>query len=171
MSIIGNAMGASLGIKLINGKIKPKFEKSAVIVICIMVLLLLGAIIGFIYTCFFSFEFELFLFSLLTIPSIIYLLLISPYTQNSNNYYIEFQNENELTNFKLFYKKKLVNINYKITNDGKLAFSDDSSKLSCIGYSNGDKISDFTKHRIINYFTRWLSDNDLLSDDVTTTFE
>lgn len=38
-------------------------------------------------------------------------------------------------------------------------------------YDDGSKMSNFTKYRIINYFTAWLLDNDYLSKEVTTTFE
>ena len=52
-----------------------------------------------------------------------YIILINPYTQNKNNYYIEFESENSLANFRLYYKNKLVNIKYKIDNNGKIAFA------------------------------------------------
>ena len=100
-----------------------------------------------------------------------YLLLISPYTQKSSNYYIEFQNENSLVGFKLSYKGKLVNIKHKIDNNGKIAFVDNSSKLNCISYADGTQMSNLVKYKIINYFTRWLNDNNLLSSEVTSTFE
>ena len=86
------------------------------------------------------------------------------------NYYIEFQNENSLADFKLSYKGKLVNIQYKIDNNGKIAFIN-NSKLSCVSYADGTKMSNFTKYRIINYFTKQLNDNKLLSSEVTSTFE
>ena len=46
---IGNFVGAALGIKLINGKIKPKYGKKAIAGIVFMLLLLLLCIILFIY--------------------------------------------------------------------------------------------------------------------------
>ena len=69
------------------------------------------------------------------------------------------------------YRGKLVNIQHKIDNQGKIAFANNSSKLSCISYADETKMSNFVKYKIINYFTRWLNDNDLLSSDVTSTFE
>ena len=44
------------------------------------------------------------------------------------------------------------------------------SKLSCISYADGSKMSNFVKYKIINYFTKWLNDNNLLSSETTITF-
>ncbi len=100
-------------------------------------------------------------------------------SQNKNDYYIEFESENSLANFKLYYKNKLVNIKYKIDNNGKIAFAYNNSKLDCISYADADadadadgtKMSKLTKFRIINYFTKWLNDNHLMSEEITTTLE
>jgi len=100
-----------------------------------------------------------------------YLLLISPYTQKSSNYYIELQNENSLAGFKLSYKGKLVNIQHIIDNNGKFAFANNSSKLSCISYADGTRMSNFVKYKIMNYFGKWLNDKNLLSSEVTFTME
>ena len=167
---IGNIAGIALGIKLVNGKIKPKFGKGAIIGIIIMFLLLIASLIGFIYGLL-SFDFEFIFMCACGLFGFGYLLLISPYTQSSKNYYIEFESENSLDNFKLNYKNKLVAIKYKIDNNGKIAFSNNSSKLSCISYADGSKISNITKYKIINYFTKWLNDNGLMSNEITSTFE
>lgn len=98
-------------------------------------------------------------------------LLISPYTQNPENYYIEFESENSLDNFKLSYKNKLVTIRYKIDNNGKITFYDNNNKLSCISYKDDSNMSNLTKYKIMNYFAKWLNDNGLMSDEITTTFE
>lgn len=167
---IGNITGIALGIKLVNGKIKPKFGKGAIIGIIIMFLLLIASLIGFIYGLL-SFDFEFIFMCACGLFGFVYLLLISPYTQSSKNYYIEFESENSLDNFKLNYKNKLVAIKYKIDNNGKIAFSNNSSKLSCISYADGSKMSNITKYKIINYFTKWLNDNGLMSNEITSTFE
>lgn len=167
---IGNIAGIALGIKLVNGKIKPKFGKGAIIGIIIMFLLLIASLIGFIYGLL-SFDFEFIFMCACGLFGFGYLLLISPYTQSSKNYYIEFESENSLDNFKLNYKNKLVAIKYKIDNNGKIAFSNNSSKLSCISYADGSKMSNITKYKIINYFTKWLNDNGLMSNEITSTFE
>lgn len=167
---IGNITGIALGIKLVNGKIKPKFGKGAIIGIIIMFLLLIASLIGFIYGLL-SFDFEFIFMCACGLFGFGYLLLISPYTQSSKNYYIEFESENSLDNFKLNYKNKLVAIKYKIDNNGKIAFSNNSSKLSCISYADGSKMSNITKYKIINYFTKWLNDNGLMSNEITSTFE
>ena len=167
---IGNIAGIALGIKLVNGKIKPKFGKGAIIGIIIMFLLLIASLIGFIYGLL-SFDFEFIFMCACGLFGFGYLLLISPYTQSSKYYYIEFESENSLDNFKLNYKNKLVAIKYKIDNNGKIAFSNNSSKLSCISYADGSKMSNITKYKIINYFTKWLNDNGLMSNEITSTFE
>lgn len=167
---VGNVAGIALGIKLINGKIKPKFGKGAIIGIIIMFLLLFASLIGFIYGLL-NFDVELIFGGACGLFGFGYLLLISPYTQNSKNYYIEFESENSLNNFKLNYKNKLVAIQYKIDNNGKIAFLNNNSKLSYISYADGSKMSNLTKYKIINYFTKWLNDNDLMSSEITSTFE
>ena len=167
---VGNVAGIALGIKLINGKIKPKFSKGAIIGVIIMFLLLLASLIGFIYGLL-NFDVELIFGGACGLFGFGYLLLISPYTQSSKNYYIEFESENSLNNFKLSYKNKLVAIQYKIDTNGKIAFSNNNSKLSCISYADGSKMSSLTKYKIINYFTKWLNDNGLMSNEITSTFE
>ncbi|GEM_PF-3544606 len=167
---LGNVVGIALGVKLINGKIKPKFGKGAIIVIIVMFILLLASLIGFIYGLL-NFDVEFIIMCACGLFGFGYLLLISPYTQSSKNYYIEFESENSLNNFKLNYKNKLVAIQYKIDNKGKIAFSNNASKLSCISYADGSKMSNLTKYKIINYFTRWLNDNNLMSNEITSTFE
>lgn len=97
--------------------------------------------------------------------------LVSPYFQNAKNYYIEFEKEDSLNNFQLYYKNKKIKIEYKIDLKGKIAFLNNERKLQCISYDDGSKMSNFTKYKIINYFTKWLSDNHLLSNEVNTTFE
>lgn len=167
---IGNLVGVELGIKLTNGKFKPKYNSKAIIVIIIMALCIIGFFCAFIYGLV-NIDFEFIIMPAMGMFGFGYLLLISPYTQKSSNYYIEFQNENSLVDFKLSYKGKLVNIQYIIDNNGKFAFANNSSKLSCISYADGTKMTNFVKYKIINYFSKWLNDNDLLSAEVTSTLE
>ena len=75
---IGNIAGIALGIKLVNGKIKPKFGKGAIIGIIIMFLLLIASLIGFIYGLL-SFDFEFIFMCACGLFGFGYLLLISPY--------------------------------------------------------------------------------------------
>ncbi len=167
---IGNVVGITLGVNLVNGKIKPRFGKGAIIVIIIMFLLLIAFSIGFIYGLL-NFNLEFILMCACGLFGFGYLLLISPYTQSSKNYYIEFESENSLNNFKLNYKNKLVDIQYKIDNSGKIAFLNNKSKISCVSYADGSKMSNLTKYKIINYFIKWLNDNGLMSNEITSTFE
>jgi len=167
---IGNFVGASLGVKLVNGKIRPKFGARAILGVIIAILFFIGFFCSFIYGIM-NINFEFIIMSFLGMLGFGYILLVNPYTQKSSNYYIEFQNENSLVGFKLTYKGKLVNIKHKIDNNGKIAFANNESKLSCISYADGTQMNNFVKYKIINYFTKWLSDNNLLSLEVTTTYE
>ena len=167
---IENFVGIPLGIKLVNGKIKPKYGVSSIIGIVIMTLIFIAFFCAFIYGLI-NMNLEFIIMPNFGMFGFGYMLLISPYTQKSSNYYIEFKNEDTLADFKLSYKGKLVNINYKIDDNGKIAFSNNSSKLSCIEYADGTRMSNFVKYKIINYFSKWLNDNNLLSSEITTTFE
>lgn len=167
---IGNIVGIGLGIKLVNGKIKPKFGKGAIISTIIMFLLLVVSLVGFVYSLL-VLDVEFILMFALGVFGFGYLLLVNPYIQNSNNYYIEFESEDSLNNFKLNYKNKLVTIKYKIDDSGRIAFLNNNNKLSCISYADGSKMGNLTKYKVINYFAKWLNDNGLMSKKVTSTFE
>ena len=171
MSIIGNIVGASMGINLINGKIKPRKKGiKTYIGLAFLVLLFLMFIVALIWGLI-SRNFEFILFSSIGILSFGYLLLISPYTQNSNNYYIKVKNSNSFEGFELYYKQKKIDIKFSTDQEGKFKWANNNSKLECISYSDNTKMNNFTKYRIINYFSAWLLDNDYLSKDVTITFE
>ena len=87
----------------------------------------------------------------------------------ARNYYITFQSDDSLDGFELLYKKKKVNILYKTDAKGKIAIADKANKIKCVSYADGSKMSNITKYRIVNYFGKWLMENDLLSDEVTFT--
>lgn len=156
--------------KLASGKFRPKFNKFSIVVTVLLFILLGGTSIGLIYALL-SLNLDLILTCGCGIFGLTYIILINPYTQNKNNYYIEFESENSLANFRLYYKNKLVNIKYKIDNNGKIAFANNESKLSCVSYADGTKMSKLTKFRVMNYFIKWLNDYNLMSDEITTTFE
>lgn len=173
MSIIGTYAGGYLGTKLVNGKIKPRYSKGAVISNILLDIGLVAAIVALIYQLLNidSADGEFLIALIAGIPAIAYIILISPYHQNPNNYYIEFVAEDVLEGFKLFYKNKLVKIDYKVDEKGKIAFKENEHKLNCISYADNSRMSNFTRYRIINYFSKWLNDNNLMSDEITTTFE
>lgn len=167
---VGNFVGSSLGMKLVNGKIKPKFGIPKVLAILIMISIFTLAFYGLMYGIK-NMDVEFIVMPSLIILAFGYVALISPYTQNPKNYYIEFLNEDSLAGFKLFYKGKLVDIKHKIDNEGRIAFANNESKLSCLSYADGTKMSNLVKYKINNYFIMWLNDNKLLSSEVTVTFE
>lgn len=159
-----------IGVKLINGKLKPNFGKLEIIRSIILLLFFIGFLILFVFGIINS-NLELIIMPLLGILSCGYILLVLPYYQKSSNYYIEFLSENTLEGFILSYKNKPVEIKYRVDSEGKIAFADDKSKLSCVSYSDGSKMSNFTKYRIINYFGKWLFDNNLMSEEIRVSFE
>ena len=167
---IGDWVGVQLGVKLVNGKIKPKYCLKSILLMVIQLLFFVGFFFAFVYGCL-NFNIEFIVMPAIGMFSFGYLLLVNPYIQKPNNYYIEFESDSSLVGFKLFYKGKLVSIQYKIDEKGKIAFANNNSKLSCIAYADNSKMSTLTKYKIINYFTKWLSDNGLLSPEVTVTFE
>lgn len=166
----GNIAGIALGIKLVNGRFKPKFGAKAIVAVTIQLLFCIGFLAASIYGIV-TFNLEFIAMGSLGVFGFGYLLLISPHTQRSKNYYIEFVSENSLAGFKLIYKNKPVSILYKVDSKGKIAFANNNSKLSCISYTDGSKMGNFTKYKIINYFAEWLNDNGLISDEVTTSLE
>lgn len=170
MGVIDTFAGAYLGVQLVNGKIRPKYGKQGIVAVILYPIILITCFACLIYG-FINLELGFILYPSIGIFAFGYMMLISPYFQSSKNYYIKFQNENTLNNFELYYKNKKVKILYKIATDGKIAFLNNEKKLSCFAYENGDKMSNFTKYKIMNYFAKWLNDNKLLSNDVTTTFE
>lgn len=168
--MIDELIGLAMGIKLVNGKIRPKYGKGAIFVIIIFVLLFLSFMSVWIYGMIKG-DLECIIMGFITSLAFGYLLLINPYLQNSNNYYIEFVDEKTLAGFKLYYKKKLVKIRYKVDQEGKIAFADNKNKHKCISYDDNSKMCNFTKYKIANYFAKWLASNDLLSKEVAFTAE
>ncbi len=167
---IGNMTGIYLGMKLVDGKIKPKYSKHAWIGITLLILLCGGFFGTFLYGII-NGKLEFIIFGALGTFSFGSFLVFSPYTQNSNNYYIVFPNENSLVGFQLSYKGKLVDIQYVVDQTGKIAFANDKNKLSCLSYADGSHMSSFVKCKIANYFAKWLNDNNLLSKEVTMSLE
>ena len=167
---IGNIAGIIAGIKLVNGRFKPKFDTRSIIIIIFMFILTIAFFIALIYGLI-KLETKLIFMGACGVFGFGYILLISPYTQSSKNYKIEFESDNSLNNFKLTYKDKPVLIKYKIDNNGKIAFQDNYHKTDCIMYADGSKMSNITKYRIVNYFVRWLNDNNLMSEEITSTIE
>ena len=169
--VILDIPGIVIGIKLVNGKIKPKKRSFLTnIILMIFILLLITFFITFLYGLI-NMNIEYMLYSGIGIWGISYILLISAYTQNSNNYYIKIKNENSFEGFELYYKKKRIDIKFCVDKEGKFKWANNNSKLKCVSYYDGTKMSNFTKYRIINYFSSWLLENDYLSKEVSVTFE
>lgn len=110
---------------------------------------------------------------LLIIVAIIFLFKISPYTQSSKSYYIEFLNDNSCIGLKLYYNGKQVVIPYKVDRFGKVIMDnyESTAKIDSICYIDGTNINTKTQYKITYYFVRWLIDNNLMSDDPSGTFK
>lgn len=110
---------------------------------------------------------------LLIMVAVIFLFKISPYTQSSKSYYIEFSNENSCIGLKLYYNGKQVVIPYKVDRLGKVIMDnyESTAKIDSIRYIDGTNINTRTQYKITYYFANWLFDNNLLSDDPSGTFK
>lgn len=62
-------------------------------------------------------------------------------------------------------------MDYKIDAEGKVAFVDNKHKIDSVSYSDGSQMSRLEKFKIVNFFTQWLYNNNLLSKEVKTSFE
>ena len=173
MSIIGGVAGAALGIKLVNGNLRPKYNKkmNKIGPILFSIVFLIPLISFFVTLYFGTFAIFLLIAGIFCIVAYIYFLMILPAFQNPNNYYIEFVREDSMEGFKLYYKNKLINVLYRVDSVGKIAFMYNDNKLGCVSYADGSKMKKIDRYRIVNYFSMWLNDNDLLSKDVTVVFE
>lgn len=149
--------------KLVSGKFKPKcskgmFFKNLILDVCLIT-------ITIIFICevlkYANASLPVLIVCAVLIPFLDYVILLSPYQQYTENYYIEFKNENTLEGFKLFYRKQEVNVEYEIDENGKLVFAKEN-EADCFSYIDGSKLSNLTKNRMANYFIRWLKDNELM---------
>ena len=161
---MNNSKDNSLEQKFITGKFKPQYSKVDFTINLGLDIILV--IVTVIFVCevfkFANADLGVLLISAILIPLLDYVILLSPYQQYTENYYIEFEDENTLNGFKLFYAKKEVAVSYKINEEGKIVF-DQEDKLKCFNYADGSRMSSLRKRRIINYFTAWLKDKDLIS--------
>lgn len=167
---LGSIVGVIAATKAMNGKFKPKFGKAATFGIVFFILLLILGVVAFVAGIILK-DAEPLVIGVLLVINILYLFSISPYFQKADNYRIEFSSDESLANLKIFYKGKEVTMLYKIDQNGKIAFANNMKKTTCVSFADGTNMSSTTKYRIVNYFTKWLSDNKLISNEVTSTFE
>lgn len=167
---VSNFVGVGIGIKLVNGRFKPKYNAKSKIVLGLFFILFLMFLVLFGYGII-NLNIEFIIMPLIGMWGIGYMLLISPYLQKSNDYLIEFMDENTLNGFKLYYKNKLVNIEYCVDEKGLIYFKNNSNKKECVSYADGSRMTNLDKYRVINYFAKWLSDYNLLSSNVTMSLE
>jgi len=167
---VANLVGIGIGMKLVNGKFKPKVGKSSIFAVIFFILMFIGCAFAFVYNII-NFNLRLIILCGGGMYGIIYMLLISHVLQPAKNYYITFQSEESLEGFELLYKDKKVNILYTVDAQGKIMFADNAKKTNCVSYADGSKMSKMTKYRIVNYFAQWLIENNLMSDEVTVSLE
>ena len=169
MVVLGTMVGIGLGLKNLNGKTllelkKSKSAKGGIIALVLMYGLgLTCLVIGLIDSVL-----DMILAGSFLLFCLSYLLYLSPLFQRSKNYTIDFV---DLGNFTLYYKGREVNIKYKLDEEGKFLFLDDSNKHRCISYADGSRMSSTKQYRIMNYFSKWLQDYDLMSKHTTFSLE
>lgn len=88
-------LGTLIGMQIVNGRIRPKFGKAAIIKKIILMGVMLA---GFLYLFYLGVKGESYylLLSLIGIASLIYIMVITPEFQNPNNYSIKLKNEDSL---------------------------------------------------------------------------
>lgn len=159
-----------IGMHIVNGRIRPRFGKKATI----RKIILMGVMLaGFLFLFYLGVKGESYYLalSLIGIASLIYIMIITPEFQNPNNYFIKLKDENSLEGFEIYYKDKQVKMDYKIDSEGKIAFIDNKHKTDSVSYLDGSPMSRLERFKIVNFFTQWLYNNNLLSKEVKTSFE
>ena len=158
--------------KAISGKFKPnlKDKRKAYIALTIM------AVFGFVLFAMgvgtmFSGDIGSGLMLFVGGFAFVYLICLSPWTQNPNNYRFEINEGEPIEALRVYYKGKLVSIDFVVDEDGKVRFASNESKHSCVRWADGTHMSQFTTYRIINVFMKHMADINMLSDSVTVTFE
>ena len=156
-----------------NGRMKVKKMPANAYVAFVFFILLAIAPFPLLISGIVDFGAEYILMQLLIMVAVIFLLKISPYTQSSKSYYIEFLNENSCIGLKLYYNGKQVAIPYKVDRLGKVIMDnyESTAKIASICYIDGTNINTRTQYKITYYFVRWLIDNNLMSDDPSGTFK
>ncbi len=152
--------------KLVSGEFRPKCSKGNFVINFILDVCLIIVTVLFIKTTLNpqNVDPRLFIGEGILIFILDYIMLLSPYQQYPRNYKIELSKENSLEDFKLFYKNKPLNIQYELNEEGKFSFKEPKKRLECIEYENNKCMSNLTKRRILNYFTAWLKENELLAE-------
>lgn len=153
-----------LKVKENNGKFRPKCNQKKFLynlVLDLCVLCVAGILIFEILKAPNS-DTQNLVLSIVLLVILEYMMLISPYQQYPEKYRISFENEDTLSGFRLFYKKKEVKISYELDENGKISF-EEGSLLKNISYADGSVMLNLTKLRVINYFKGWLENNDLIA--------
>lgn len=170
MGVIETVGGTALGISLVNGKIKPKYGISNIIGSIILILLDM-LFIYLLINGILDINLEFIVYPTIGVIVCTYMILIIPILQKPNNFYIKFKDIHTLEGFELYYKKRKVNVDYKLDAKGKILFNNNLKKKDCISYADGTKMSNVVKYKIINYLSMWLKSKNLLSDEVTLSIE
>lgn len=163
--------GTNIEFNLISGNIIQRKKDVAVYISIVCFCLALVAFLFTLIGAILKFNLGVASIALVGTSCVGYILLINAYTQPSKNYYIKIKNENSFEGFELYYKEKLIDLKYEIDKNGKFKWPNSKAKLECISYLDGTNMSNFTKYKIINYFSTWLQENDYLSKDVVIKIE
>ena len=94
--------------------------------------------------------------------AIAYIVTLSPWIQNAENYRFEGDSPEDL---RVFYKGKEVLIDYIINEDGTIDFEDNTRKHKAIHWADGSHMSERKAYLILNFFSMYMSD--YLSEDAS----
>lgn len=166
--MVEHVAGVAIGLKLVNGKLRPSKGKYAWIAAILFVILMIAFSVAAIVMLVRGNPEGI--IPLIAASSTAYILSISRLFQKDSDYSITFP-DGTLGTLSLVYKGKPVMVRYSLDREGLFRYADNAKKLDCVAYADGSPMSNHTKYKIINYLAFVLKSNDLLSKEVTVSYE
>lgn len=84
----------------------------------------------------------------------VYMISLSPWVQNAENYRFEGDTPEDL---RVFYKGKEVLVDYIVNEDGTIDFEDNTKKHKYIRWADGSRMREKTAYMILNYFMMYMA--------------
>lgn len=96
---------------------------------------------------------------------VIYVCVLT-FGQKSSDYSFEFREGTGLAGFKIFYRGKEVELDYKLDRNGRFMWTDPKKPITCIRYADGSSMNKYiTQYRILNYVNVFMQQNGLTADN------
>ena len=130
--------------------------KRLIALLVIMVLLVVVSVFSFIYKEYIS-----------VVGIIVFIIYVSAITfgQRSRDYVFTFVPNAGLKDFKVAYKGKELDLDYRLDKNGRFMWADSKKPVNCISYSDGSRMNKYvTKYRVLNYINVVMEQNELYSD-------